>query len=106
MRVRAWPGLLQHHGVARNSWRQRSLACSGETNWECVGAVKTALKSKTSRSTPGRTFLRGRGIPLSELMSREIFSSAKITAFWLPGPFGEEKLQPHDERVAACLLAV
>ena len=39
-------------------------------------------------------------------MSREIFSSAKITAFWLPGPFGEEKLQPHDERGAASLLAV
>ena len=45
-------------------------------------------------------------IPLSELMSRDIFSSAKITAFWLPGPFGEEKLQPHDERGAASLLAV
>src|SRR6266446_4537539 len=45
-------------------------------------------------------------IPLSELMSRDIFSSAKITAFWLPDPFGEEKLQPHDERGAASLLAV
>jgi len=57
MRVRAWPGLLQH-SVLREIPGGRGLSVWAETSWECVGAVKTALKSKTSRSKPGRTFLR------------------------------------------------